>query len=106
MTCRSDREGRPLSWGRGGYADGAHPEPSAHAVAGNGAPLNWNRAEAEKAPRNPSADAVEGNGAIHTLPWTGGVGRVSGRPFHLGPTPGQSRPSDQWGVALYCSRSQ
>src|SRR5204863_8697755 len=25
----------PLSWGRGGCSDGAHPEPSAHAVAGN-----------------------------------------------------------------------
>src|SRR5215470_9112936 len=29
------REGRPLSWGRGGCTDGAHPEPSVHVVAGS-----------------------------------------------------------------------
>src|SRR5262245_445554 len=29
-------KGGALSWGRGGCADGAHPEPSAHAVAGRG----------------------------------------------------------------------
>src|SRR5262249_14164830 len=27
-------KGRPLIWGRGGWADGARPEPSADAVAG------------------------------------------------------------------------
>src|SRR5262249_47404878 len=42
-------EGGPLNW-----------PPSAHTVAGNGAPLSWGRAEAEQAARNPSADAVAG----------------------------------------------
>src|SRR5262249_13992943 len=40
--------------------------PSAVADAGNGAPLNWCRAEAEKAARNPSAVAVAEEGTERT----------------------------------------
>src|SRR5262245_36960018 len=47
----SRREGAPLSC-----------RPSAVADAGNRAPLNWCRAEAEKAARDPSDDAVAGGG--------------------------------------------
>jgi Uma2 family endonuclease len=53
IAAPGQEEGAPLSW-----------RPSADAVAGNGAPLNWCRSEAEKAARNPSTDAVAGENVM------------------------------------------